>query len=66
MPTYNYNIKIVTGEKTDMEIVVNSTLVNNKKMLFKGSKLQISTYEMEIWITDTVEKALKEYVNKYK
>lgn len=64
MATFNFQVKIESGKRTDLKVTTISTAVNNKEIKFNERPVKMTTTEMETLIEAAVEKSIKEFLGK--
>jgi hypothetical protein len=62
MPTHNFNVKITTGKRTDLEITVLGTAVNKKTIQFSETDSALYTNEMGAIIEEAIHRALRAWI----
>jgi hypothetical protein len=58
----NFNLKVKSGKRSPIEVRCYATSVNEKRLEFQGSNKTITETKISNWL----EKALKEVLEKYK
>jgi hypothetical protein len=61
MPQINFNIKVITGKRTELEVVCTPMSTNEKILEFKDSDRKLS----ENKLASHIEKSIKETLQKY-
>lgn len=59
--TINFNVKVTSGKKTEIQVGCYGTSVNEKFLEFKDSKKTISENKIAAFIEKSVKEALEKY-----
>ena len=65
MATFNFQVKIESGRRTDLKVMAISTAVNEKEIKFNEAPVKMTTSEMEILIEASIEKSIGAWIDKW-
>ena len=62
--TLNFNLKVISGKRTDVKIEIYSTAVNSKVLEFKNSKKTMTDRQLADAIDELLTKRLKAWASE--
>lgn len=62
--TLNFNLKVISGKRTDVKVEIYSTAVNSKVLEFKNSKKTMTDRQLADAIAELLTKRLKAWASE--
>ena len=62
--TLNFNLKVISGKRTDVKVEIYSTAVNSKVLEFKNSKKTMTDRQLADAIDELLTKRLKAWASE--